>query len=281
MKHDKRMGRFLNGGAPIEERFWPKVKKSPTCWLWLGATAGAGDYGYVRFQGKACRAHRVAWALTHGPIPNGMCVLHKCDVPQCVNPDHLFLGTYADNTADALKKGRMPYGERSCAAKLTEDNVRFIRASDMNGSALSKLFGVAHQQISRIKNGQRWKHIAALVLATLMGCFHGPAAEAGVLEIVCVAPLQDNDSGTCDSVVAIPRVGPLWVHLQWQSTVRGGAAGHDSLTAAGGDTLSFVRWISAGEYRTSLWASDAGGIGCAFDTVRTVRGWPGRVRVLK
>ena len=122
---------------------------------------------------------------------------------------------------------------------------------------------------------------ASLVVAgvlMLAGCT--TPALSGVFEVVCVAPLEDND-GTCDSVVAIPRVGPLWVHLQWQSTVRGGAAGHDSLTAAGGDTLAFVRWISAGEYRTRLWASDAGGIGCVFDTVRTVRGWPGRVWVIK
>ena len=105
-------------------------------------------------------------------------------------------------------------------------------------------------------------------------------ATAGVFEVVCVAPTEDND-GSCDSVVAIPRVGPLWVHLQWQSTVRGGAAGHDSLTAAGGDTLSFVRWISAGEYRYWLWASDAGGEGCRSEGLTTVRGWPGMVKRVK
>ena len=113
---------------------------------------------------------------------------------------------------------------------------------------------------------------ALLLCATL--------AHAGVFEVVCVAPEFDND-GSCDSVVNIPRVGPLTVHLQWQSTLRGGAAGHDSLTAAGGDTLTFVRWISAGEIRYWLWASDAGGEGCRSEGVTTVRGWPGMVRRVK
>lgn len=117
-----------------------------------------------------------------------------------------------------------------------------------------------------------------IVLALLLAM----PAHAGVMEVVCVAPVEDND-GSCDSVVSVPRRGnpPMTVHFTWMSTLRGGAAGHDSLLCAGGDTLAFSRWVPGGSYRTSLWAVDAGGRGCSTDTLRVVRGWPGKVRVVK
>lgn len=101
----------------IAERFWSKANKTETCWLWTGFTVR----GYGRFavstKRPAEKAHRFAWELTHGPVPAGMHVLHRCDVPGCVRPSHLFLGTHADNMADAKQKGRWPRGENHWRAK--------------------------------------------------------------------------------------------------------------------------------------------------------------------
>ena len=113
------------------QRFFAKVDSTggeQACWLW---TASMNCYGYGCFQvgtRKNVSAHRFAWALAHGPIPKGMCVLHRCDVPACVNQAHLFLGTQADNAADREAKGRSAdnRGEKNPASKLTEAKVREI-----------------------------------------------------------------------------------------------------------------------------------------------------------
>lgn len=85
--------------------FWTNVHFGPTCWEWIGAP-GSGGYGQRRFEGKPTGAHRVSWIMENGPIPNGLWVLHKCDNPPCVRPDHLFLGTHVDNMVDMTAKGR-------------------------------------------------------------------------------------------------------------------------------------------------------------------------------
>ncbi len=100
--------------VPLVARFWTKVNRGDpaSCWIWQG-THHRNGYGQIAASRNGARkqrwlwAHRVAWALTHGPIPDGLQVLHRCDVPLCVNPDHLFLGTQLDNIADAMAKGRM------------------------------------------------------------------------------------------------------------------------------------------------------------------------------
>lgn len=99
-----------------EERFWAKVDRGNLngCWPWLGRLDKDG-YGQFKMDGKTKRAHRVAWALSNGPVPKGICVCHKYDMPACCNPDHLFLGTASDNVHDAMEKGRFKAGQYQLA----------------------------------------------------------------------------------------------------------------------------------------------------------------------
>ena len=149
-----------------EDRFWSKVNKVENgCWLWTAATVLAG-YGYFYLStGQDISAHRYSWILHNGPIANGLCILHKCDVPPCVNIDHLFLGTLKDNTQDMLAKGRNdpPIGERSGSAKLTEGDVIKIREEYAAGGVtqrdIAKRYNVCRQTVSFVVQGKTWKHI--------------------------------------------------------------------------------------------------------------------------
>lgn len=140
----------------ISTNFWKYVDIAGPgeCWDWLAGQHDAG-YGRFRLDDKTIFAHRHAYTLIKGPIPEGMQVCHTCDRPECCNPDHLFLGTTADNMRDACKKGRK-------AIKLTEEAVRDIRASERSGTprqVIAKKYGVTVGLICRIVNGQRWQHV--------------------------------------------------------------------------------------------------------------------------
>ena len=153
---------------PIAERFAEKYEVVPFsgCWIWNGATGGKG-YGYITYeQGSqgGIGAHRVSWMLHRGVIPKGMYVCHKCDVPACVNPDHLFLGTNQDNVADCIAKGRKKYGkvrfgEAITSAKLTESAVIDIRKKRMVQKEYAKLYGVSQGSIRNVQRGRTWKHV--------------------------------------------------------------------------------------------------------------------------
>ena len=143
----------------LGERFWSKVDVGPVevCWEWQAHTVRG--YGGIKVDCKTKKAHRVAWELTSGPIPEDMCVLHKCDNPLCVNPSHLFLGTQSDNIQDRVSKGRCSAtsGEAHYRCKLSDEQVAGIRSildkGYMGQRAIGKLYGVSHQYISRLKLG--------------------------------------------------------------------------------------------------------------------------------
>jgi hypothetical protein len=146
--------------VPAPERFWPKVVKSDGCWLW---TAGVvKGYGQFWHNGHNQKAHRVAWQLAYGPIPDGLCVCHRCDTPLCVNPTHLFLGTNRENVADRQAKGRgnPPRGEAVRNAKITDADALAIRADKRLLREIATEYGVSQGQVSEIRNGKSWRHVA-------------------------------------------------------------------------------------------------------------------------
>ena len=155
--------------ASLAVRFEQKFCPEPTtgCWLWTAAVLKRprpGQIGYGRVgtgaRGGYELAHRVSWRLHRGVVPMGLWVLHKCDTPPCVNPDHLFLGTPMDNTADAVAKGRRGYGERSANAILTYEKAEEIRAAyaagEGNYAEVGRKFGIGRNTVWLIASGRRW-----------------------------------------------------------------------------------------------------------------------------
>lgn len=144
----------------FNERY--RVDSDTGCWLW---TAGysANGYGKLRVNGPLMGAHRLSYLLHVGEIPDGMCVCHRCDNPACVNPDHLFLGTHADNMKDKHKKGRCVgpdrKGSKNTRAKLTEKQVKGIRAANEARASLAKRYGVSCTTIYMIRSGKSWTHV--------------------------------------------------------------------------------------------------------------------------
>lgn len=181
----------------LAERFWAKVDKhGPVCaselgpcWMWTAATTVTGGYGSISVGGKQVRAHRVSFQLSVGPIPPGQWVLHRCDNPPCIRPEHLFLGTDRDNQRDRAAKGRHlaplermlrdllvapwhvlsraagpahPFGESHCRAKLTTSQVSEIRRRyiprRVSTRKLAAEFGVSPRAIRAALSGETWKH---------------------------------------------------------------------------------------------------------------------------
>jgi hypothetical protein len=121
------------------------------CLLWIGAVT-RGGHGVVGVSKGTKLAHRASWELHRGPIPAGMMICHKCDVPSCINPEHLFIGTAADNMADMMRKGRG-------RSELTPAQALLIYADKRSYSAIGAHFGVARSTVSCIKIRKRWRHL--------------------------------------------------------------------------------------------------------------------------
>jgi hypothetical protein len=153
---------LLWGGRTGYERFWEKVdiRGPDDCWEWAAAKQRAG-YGRFLVNKKVHNAHRVAWAIAHGYIPQGMLVCHTCDNPGCVNQEHLFLGTDADNAADKVQKGRQSKGEDLPQSILTEKDVIEIRSliGVLPQYVIAERFDCSKATVSEIKTRKRWMHI--------------------------------------------------------------------------------------------------------------------------
>ncbi len=147
--------------ASPAERFWSNVTAEPNsgCFLWVG---GLDSNGYAPFTvfGVKTRAHRFSYEAFVGPIPDGMHILHSCDVPCCVNPAHLRAGTHQDNMRDMQERGRHVRGEKMANTHLTDDDVRSIRSSSATCKALAQRYGVGQMTISEIKRHLRWRHVS-------------------------------------------------------------------------------------------------------------------------
>lgn len=168
----------------VAERFWTKVQKTEHgCWLWTGATDLRG-YGRFRGVGKSCLAHRFSYELHYGPIAVGALVLHHCDTPSCVRPDHLYAGTQADNVRDMWGRGRAKItssfrnnperaralramqktkrGEEHPLARLSESDIHQIHdlySKGLTQREIGKHFGIDQSTVSNIVTGRSWGHV--------------------------------------------------------------------------------------------------------------------------
>ena len=149
----------------LAERFNEKWEPVPHCGCWIW-TAYTGPHGYGRIgaggkYGEILLAHRVAWMLHRGD-PGQACVLHRCDVRPCVNPDHLFLGTRDDNMKDAVAKGRISKGSHRPRSIVTEQDIPLIRQARLRGESPASIglrFGLTRQGVYSIVTGRSWRHI--------------------------------------------------------------------------------------------------------------------------
>ena len=154
---------------PLAVRFWKRVRLSAGCWLWLGPPHHNG-YGNIRTEkdingnSRLIGPHQASWLINHGPIPAGFWVLHKCDTPLCVNPDHLYLGTRADNAMDMVVRERafMKKGSGHFLAKLTEIDIPVIRrlyTSGLSKRYIAGRYAVSDVTIHKLIAGMIWRHV--------------------------------------------------------------------------------------------------------------------------
>lgn len=164
-----RCARIAQTMKPKAVRFWAKVQKTDGCWLWTGAKrSGTHTYGVLRTGPRSGGtdevAHRVSWELHIGPIPPGLWVLHHCDNPPCVRPDHLYIGTASDNVADRQRRHRhwSHAGEHHPFHKLTEQDIRSIRSARAEGQLLREIaarYNITIGAVANIAARRSWRHV--------------------------------------------------------------------------------------------------------------------------
>ena len=141
----------------MRDWFWQRVEKTDSCWLWTGARNKLG-YGIVSIHAKKhMLAHRVAWLFTHGDIPGGMILCHRCDTPRCVRPEHVFLGTRKDNMQDARRKALPRAGMKLTESQAMDIINRLISWEKV--VSVARATGVSPQMITRINSGLAWTHL--------------------------------------------------------------------------------------------------------------------------
>ena len=146
------MNKYAQRFKSFEQRFWEKVEKSDTCWIWTGAKVSRRKpYGTTWMRGKSVVSHRVSYELHYGPIPPGLWVLHLCDNHSCVNPAHLFLGTGIDNAEDAVRKGRFA-NQKLSGEEI--DKILSLRSSGLTLRAIANELGVSFARIGEVLRGE-------------------------------------------------------------------------------------------------------------------------------
>lgn len=158
--------RYIQNHRPqqsLEQAFWRHVAcgSDDECWLWQGAIGNHG-YGYLHSGGTSHLAHRVSYLIHYGEMPDELCVLHRCDVRSCVNPAHLFLGDRTENANDKVSKGRQTRGSDFPQSRLTDLDVKAIRALSAKGEGYRRIadrFGVARETIRDIVRRRIWKWV--------------------------------------------------------------------------------------------------------------------------
>ena len=149
-------------GSKFDSHIFKHKHDFSDCWMWEGGKFTSG-YGCYYMNGKAYRAHRLAWMRVNGKeVPEGMCICHRCENPACVNPDHLFIATKLENIVDRDNKGRQSRGELHPSHIFTEDDIRamrLLRVSGFSQKYIVDLFKSSHSTIGSILQGRKWKHV--------------------------------------------------------------------------------------------------------------------------
>lgn len=179
----------------IKEKFLSKTKRLNNGCLEWQLRKDKDGYGSFRNQNnKVVRAHRLSWELHKGMIPNGLLVLHKCDNPSCVNPEHLFLGTQKDNMSDMSNKKRHLFGEKNKKAKLTDTLVLNLidkyNTKKFSQQELAKIFNITQANVSSIVLGKTWTHLNLNVVKT------NKSRKLSTSDVLNIRKLSFNGSST-------------------------------------------------------------------------------------